>query len=95
MNQPIFHRQQPAPSASAGQQVRQLRQQARLSQLELALLAGVSQRHLSCVETGRAKPSPSTLHALLSALAAPLEQCNQVFVAAGYAPRYATSPLDA
>lgn len=47
------------------------------------------------METGRAKASPSTLHALLSALGAPLEHCNAVFVAAGYAPRYAASPLDA
>ncbi|MFJ4453917.1 helix-turn-helix domain-containing protein [Pseudomonas sp. NPDC089392] len=95
MNHHLFHRSNPAPHTSAGQQLRHLRQQARLSQLELALLAGLSQRHLSCVETGRAKASPSTLHALLSALGAPLEHCNEVFVAAGYAPRYATSPLDA
>ncbi|GLO38601.1 transcriptional regulator [Pseudomonas putida] len=47
------------------------------------------------METGRAKASPSTLHALLSALGASLEHCNEVFVAAGYAPRYAASPLDA
>lgn len=95
MNQHLFHRSTPAPHTSAGQHLRHLRQQARLSQLDLALLAGLSQRHLSCVETGRAKASPSTLHALLSALGAPLELCNEVFVAAGYAPRYAASPLDA
>ncbi|AYG45474.1 XRE family transcriptional regulator [Pseudomonas sp. Leaf58] len=90
-----FHRKSPAPSTSAGQQLRHLRQQAGLSQLELSLLAGLSQRHLSCVETGRAKASPGTLHALLAALGTPLEHCNEVFVAAGYAPRYAASPLDA
>lgn len=95
MSHQLFHRKSPAPQTSAGQHVRQLRQQAGLSQLELSLLAGLSQRHLSCVETGRAKASPSTLHALLSALGAPLEHCNEVFVAAGYAPRYAASPLDA
>ena len=95
MNQHLFHRTTPAPHTSAGQHLRQLRRQARLSQLDLALLAGLSQRHLSCVETGRAKASPSTLHALLSALGTPLELCNEVFVAAGYAPRYAASPLDA
>ncbi len=66
-----------------------------MSQLDLALSAGVSQRHLSCVETGRAKASPSTLHALLSALDIPLEHCNAVFLAAGYAPRYAATPLEA
>lgn len=95
MNPHLFHRNTPAPQTPAGQHLRQLRRQANLSQLELALLAGLSQRHLSCVETGRAKASPSTLHALLSALGAPLALCNEVFVAAGYAPRYAASPLDA
>ncbi|MCX2705317.1 MULTISPECIES: helix-turn-helix domain-containing protein [Pseudomonas] len=95
MNQHLFHRSTPAPHISAGQHLRELRRQANLSQLELALLTGLSQRHLSCVETGRAKASPGTLHALLSALDAPLERCNEVFVAAGYAPRYAATPLDA
>lgn len=82
-------------SATAGSQLRLLRQQARLSQLDLALITGISQRHLSCIETGRAKPSPSTLHALLMALNTPLEQCNSVFLATGYAPRYEASPLAA
>ncbi|UOK35932.1 helix-turn-helix transcriptional regulator [Pseudomonas palleroniana] len=80
-------------TVSAGELLRQLRRHARLSQLDLALITGVSQRHLSCIETGRAKPSPGTLHNLLTALEAPLEQCNHVFLAAGYAPRYAATPL--
>lgn len=95
MSHHLFHRKSPAPETSPGQHLRHLRQQAGLSQLALSLLAGVSQRHLSCLETGRAKASPGTLHALLSALGAPLEHCNEVFIAAGYAPRYAASPLDA
>lgn len=82
-------------STNAGTQLRQLRRQARLSQLDLALITGVSQRHLSCIETGRAKPGPATLHALLMALQVPLEQCNSVFLTAGYAPRYQASPLAA
>ncbi|WP_095093134.1 helix-turn-helix domain-containing protein [Pseudomonas sp. Irchel 3A5] len=81
------------PSVDAGEQLRQLRHQARLSQLDLALISGVSQRHLSCIETGRARPGPSTLHNLLTALEAPLEHCNRVFLAAGYAPRYEATPL--
>lgn len=89
-----FHRKLLAPGTPAGQQLRQLRRQAGLSQLELALLAGVSQRHLSCVETGRAKAGPATLHAILSALGAALQHCNEVFLAAGYAPRYAASTLE-
>ncbi|OIN46058.1 transcriptional regulator [Pseudomonas azotoformans] len=79
--------------ATAGEQLRHLRRQARLSQLDLALITGVSQRHLSCLETGRAKPSPGTLHNLLTALEAPLDQRNRVFLAAGYAPRYNATPL--
>ncbi|WP_225917107.1 helix-turn-helix domain-containing protein [Pseudomonas farsensis] len=90
-----FHPAHPPAATEAGEHLRRLRQQARLSQMDLALLAGVSQRHLSCVETGRAKASPSTLHALLSALQVPLEQCNAVFLAAGYAPRYGACAPDA
>ncbi|QHD06807.1 helix-turn-helix domain-containing protein [Pseudomonas sp. R76] len=60
--------------STAGQHLRQLRRHAKLSQLDLALITGVSQRHLSCLETGRAKPSPRTLHKLLTALEAPLER---------------------
>ncbi|MUF07058.1 helix-turn-helix domain-containing protein [Pseudomonas sp. CCM 7893] len=81
------------PPTPAGAQLRQLRRQARLSQLDLALITGISQRHLSCIETGRAKPSPGTLHNLLMALEVPLEQCNNVFLASGYAPRYEATPL--
>lgn len=95
MNQPLFHHTHPASTLPAGQHLRLLRRQAGLSQLDLALMTGTSQRHLSCVETGRANIGPDTLHALLAALDAPLEQRNEVFLAAGYAPRYAASPLDA
>ncbi|MFO2464416.1 helix-turn-helix transcriptional regulator [Pseudomonas sp. 15FMM2] len=81
------------PDASAGAQLRLLRRQAKLSQLELALITGISQRHLSCIETGRAKPGPGTLHNLLTALQVPLAQSNSLFLAAGYAPRYEATPL--
>lgn len=79
--------------ATAGEHLRQLRRQTQLSQLDLALITGISQRHLSCIETGRAKASPGTLHLLLTALQTPLEHANRVFLAAGYAPRYATTPF--
>lgn len=81
------------PPTSAGAQLRHLRQQAGLSQLDCALITGISQRHLSCIETGRAKPSPGALHNLLTALDVPLERCNDIFLASGYAPRYETTPL--
>jgi transcriptional regulator with XRE-family HTH domain len=80
---------------TAGAYLRQLRRHAKLSQLDLALITGVSQRHLSCLETGRAKPSLGTLHNLLTALEVPLDECNRVFLAAGFAPRYTATPLAA
>ena len=90
-----FQRSPVTFAISAGAHLRRLRKQAGLSQLQLSLLAGVSQRHLSCIETDRANASAATLHAVLSALDAPLEHSNEVFLAAGYAPRYAASPLNA
>lgn len=72
-----------------------LRRTRRLSQLELGLRAGVSQRHLSCIETGRARPSRATLLALLDALDAPLPARNAALLAAGLAPAHAQTPLDA
>lgn len=72
-----------------------LRKSRRVSQLELSLRAGVSQRHLSCIETGRAKAGRETLIALLDALGATLEERNQALLAAGYAPAHAERALDA
>lgn len=71
-----------------------LRRERRVSQLELGLRAGVSQRHLSCIETGRSQPSRATLLALLDALDAPLEARNQTLLAAGLAPQYTQHALD-
>lgn len=72
-----------------------LRRQRRVSQMELGLRAGVSQRHLSCIETGRTRPTRSTLLALLDALEAPLADRNATLLAAGLAPAYSQHPLDA
>ena len=47
---------------TAGAYLRQLRRHAKLSQLDLALITGVSQRHLSCLETGRATPGHQPHH---------------------------------
>lgn len=78
----------PAPGAPAGHSLRDLRQRRRISQLELSLRVGVSQRHLSCIETGRAQASREMLHALLDALEAPLAERNDTLLAAGYAPAF-------
>lgn len=65
-----------------------LRSQRRISQMELGFRAGVSQRHLSCIETGRARPTRTTLLALLDALDAPLAERNAALLAAGLAPEF-------
>jgi transcriptional regulator with XRE-family HTH domain len=72
-----------------------LRKRRRVSQLELSLRTGVSQRHLSCIETGRSRAGRETLFALLDALGATLEERNQALLAAGYAPAHAERALDA
>ncbi|MEM6255099.1 MAG: helix-turn-helix transcriptional regulator [Cyanobacteria bacterium P01_D01_bin.156] len=72
----------------------QLRKARRLSQLELSLRLGVSQRHISFVESGRANPSRDLLIAWLQELDAPLVLRNEVLLQAGYAPVYNTTQLD-
>lgn len=62
------------------------RQLRRLSQLELALAAGVSQRHLSFVESGRARASRELLLTLAETLDLPLRECNLLLHAGGFAP---------
>lgn len=77
-----------------GTLLRGWRQRRRLSQLDLALLAGVSARHLSFVETGRAKPSRAMVLHLAEQLEVPLRERNQLLLAAGFAPSYAQRGLD-
>jgi transcriptional regulator with XRE-family HTH domain len=77
-----------------GPLLRDWRQRRRLSQLDLALEAGVSTRHLSFVETGRSRPSPDMVINLADRLEVPLRERNQLLLAAGYAPRYGARSLD-
>lgn len=70
------------------------RQKRRLSQLELALESGVSQRHVSFLESGRAKPSRSMILQLSETLEVPLRERNDWLVAAGFAPVFRARPLD-
>ncbi len=65
-----------------------------MSQLELAGEAEISTRHLSFVETGRARPSREMLLQLVERLDVPLRERNGLFAAAGYAPPYAARALD-
>jgi len=71
-----------------GALLRAWRQRRRLSQLDLALEAEVSTRHLSCVETGRAAPSREMLLRLADRLDVPLRERNALLLAGGYAPMY-------
>jgi len=66
----------------------------RMSQLDVALAASVSQRHLSFVESGRAQPSREMIFKLAAGLDLPLRARNDLFLAAGYAPAYAERRLD-
>jgi transcriptional regulator with XRE-family HTH domain len=60
----------------------------KLSQLELALQAGISQRHLSFLESGRARPSREMVLGLTETLDVPLRERNNLLTAAGFAPVY-------
>jgi transcriptional regulator with XRE-family HTH domain len=80
---------------SIGPLLRDWRTRRHLSQMDLALEAGVSTRHLSFVETGRSKPSEDMLLHLAEQLQVPLRERNRLLLAAGYAPRYAQRDLDA
>jgi len=80
--------------ASVGQLLRHWRQFRRFSQLELALRADVSARHLSFVETNRAAPSREMILHLADHLDVPLREQNQMLLAAGFAPVYSDLSID-
>jgi len=80
---------------TAGDMLRAWRRRRRLSQLDLALGAEISSRHLSFVETGRSAPSRQVLMRLAEELALPLRSRNALLVAAGYAAVHPERPLDA
>jgi transcriptional regulator with XRE-family HTH domain len=73
--------------------LRQWRTTRRMSQLDLALEAEISSRHMSFVESGRAQPSREMTGRLCDALRVPLREWNALFIAAGYAPVYRESNL--
>ncbi|MEU0117683.1 helix-turn-helix transcriptional regulator [Streptomyces bobili] len=77
-----------------GPLLRAWRERRRVSQLELALRADSSARHISFVETGRSRPSEELLLRLAEHLDVPVRERNTLLVAAGYAPRYRETPLD-
>ena len=77
-----------------GAQLRQWRQRRRMNQLDLAVEADISSRHLSFIETGRSKPSRATVMRLADGLDLPLRNRNALLLAAGFAPVYPERSID-
>ncbi|QUR66179.1 helix-turn-helix transcriptional regulator [Mycobacterium spongiae] len=80
---------------SAGNAVREWRTRRRISQMDLAHQVGVSPRHISFVETGRANASRNLLLGIGESLDLPLGARNQLLLAGGYAPAFTEHTLDA
>src|SRR5947207_5993506 len=76
-----------------GDHLREWRQRRRLSQLDLALEAEISTKHLSFLETGRSQPSRDMVLHLAERLDVPLRERNVLLVSAGYAPVFPQRPL--
>jgi transcriptional regulator with XRE-family HTH domain len=80
-------------ATTVGDHLREWRRRRRMSQLDLAVDAEISTRHLSFVESGRSQPSREMLPHLAERLDVPLRDRNLLLVAAGYAPMFAERPI--
>jgi transcriptional regulator with XRE-family HTH domain len=87
-------RKQPLPADHFGIRLSEWRTRKRESQLDLAIAANISQRHLSFVESGRTLPSRDMVVRLCEVLDIPLRARNELLVSAGYAALYPERPLD-
>src|SRR6266581_1900343 len=85
---------QARPVRPVGELLREWRERRRLSQLDLSIQADISTRHLSFVETGRSRPTPTMIIKLTEELDVPLRERNTLLLAAGYAPAYPQHGLD-
>ncbi|GHG24209.1 XRE family transcriptional regulator [Streptomyces filamentosus] len=74
--------------------LREHRARRRLSQLDLALRAGTTQRHLSFIESGRSAPGRNMVVRLADSMDLPLRERNELLLRAGYAPAHPETPLD-
>ncbi|MFF7642388.1 helix-turn-helix domain-containing protein [Streptomyces canus] len=74
--------------------LRERRARRHLSQLDLALRAGTTQRHVSFIESGRSVPGRNMVVRLAESLELPLRERNELLLSAGYAPVYPESSLD-
>src|ERR1700740_1013427 len=77
-----------------GELLRYWRQQRGKSQLDLSMDTGISQRHLSFVESGRSTPSRDFLSVVSDALNIPLRERNDLLLASGFAPQYNEQSID-
>jgi len=77
-----------------GSLLRRWREHRRMTQVDLALAADSSTRHLSCLETGKARPSREMVARLSEFLDIPLRDRNSLFLAAGFAPAFRESTVD-
>ena len=84
-----------AAQRHVGEHLREWRTRRRMSQMDLALEAEISTRHLSFLETGRAQPSREMVLHLSDQLEIPLRERNVILVAAGFAPVFPERSLDA
>lgn len=82
-------------TTTVGELLREWRERRRLTQLDLAIQAEISTRHLSFVETGRSKPTSQMILRLSEHLDVPLRDRNNLLLAGGYAPAYREAALDA
>ncbi len=94
MNRHVSADRDRARPVHIGDHLREWRQRRHLSQLDLAVDAEISARHLSFVETGRAAPSREMVLKLAERLAVPLRERNVLLVAAGFAPAFQQRALD-
>jgi transcriptional regulator with XRE-family HTH domain len=75
-------------------QLRRWRSARRLSQLELAIRAETTQRHVSFIEQGRSRPGRGMVARLVESMELTLRERNELLLAAGFAPAFPESPLD-
>lgn len=83
-----------APATTFASSLRGWREHQRVSQLELALRAGTTQRHISFIERGRSLPGRGMIVRLTEALEVPLRERNAMLLSAGFAPAYRETALD-
>src|SRR6186713_3296286 len=92
---PVTRPHERSQSNTVGQLLRDWRTARGISQLDLALHAGFSARHVSFIETGRAQPSRQALLVLAETLEVPLRERNRLLEAGGFAHVYHQTPLAA